>query len=115
MSADEMAARMGVINQNVFQLERSEANDRIQLGTLRQAAAALDCDLVYALIPRMPLDEAVASQAKRKAAAIVRPVAHHSRLEDQSLTVEETTAQIDELVARLVDRRGLWREQSVTQ
>ncbi len=110
MSANEMAQRMGVIPQNVFQLEKSEVNDRIQLRTLRQAADALNCDLVYVLLPRTPLEDAVRAQARRKAEVILDPVAHHSRLEDQSLSSRELQVQLDELADNLVDRRGLWRE-----
>jgi predicted DNA-binding mobile mystery protein A len=110
MSANEMAQRLGVIQQNVVQLERSEANDRIQLRTLRQAANALDCDLVYVLLPRTTLEDAVKAQARRKAREILDPVAHHSRLEDQSLSTDEMQAQLDELAEKFVDRRGLWLE-----
>jgi predicted DNA-binding mobile mystery protein A len=80
------------------------------LDTLRRAAAALDCELVYALVPRTSLDEAVKSQARKKARALLGPVAHHSRLEDQSLGVDDTEAQLDDLAARLIDKRGLWSE-----
>ena len=110
MSANEMAQRMGVIQQNVFQFEKSEVNDRIQLRTLRQAADALNCDLVYMLLPRTPLADAVKAQARRKAEGIIDPVAHHSRLEDQSLPPHELQAQLDELADKFVDRRGLWLE-----
>jgi predicted DNA-binding mobile mystery protein A len=108
MSANEMAQRMGVIQQNVFQFEKSEINDRIQLRTLRQAADALNCDLVYVLLPRTSLEDAVKTQARRKAEGILAPVAHHSRLEDQSLSPDEMQAQLDELADKFVDRRGLW-------
>jgi predicted DNA-binding mobile mystery protein A len=110
MSAKEMAQRMGVIQQNVFQFEKSEVNDRIQLRTLRQAADALNCDLVYVLLPRTALEDAVKAQARRKAEGILDPVAHHSRLEDQSLPTHELQAQLDELADKFVDRRGLWLE-----
>jgi len=110
MSTTEMAKRMGVIQQRVSQLEQNEVSDRIELGTLRQAADALNCDLVYVLLPRTPLEDAVRKQARRKAGAIVEPVAHHSRLEDQSLTAADTQAQVDELAERLIDHRDLWRE-----
>jgi predicted DNA-binding mobile mystery protein A len=110
MSTGEMAQRMGVIQQNVVQLERSEANDRIQLRTLRQAANALGCDLVYVLLPRTPLEEAVKAQARRRAREILDPVAHHSRLEDQSLSPDEMQVELDELADTFIDRRGLWRE-----
>lgn len=36
----------------VFRLEKAEEESRIQLGTLRRAAEALDCELIYALTPR---------------------------------------------------------------
>ena len=110
MSANEMAQRMGVIQQSVFQFEKSEVNDRIQLGTLRQAADALNCDLVYVLLPRTSLEDAVRTQARRKAEGILDPVAHHSRLEDQSLPPDEMQAHVDELADRFIDRRGLWLE-----
>jgi predicted DNA-binding mobile mystery protein A len=110
ISSAELAARMGVAQQRIAQLEQNEVGDRIQLGTLRQAADALDCDLFYVLLPRTSLDEAVQRQARLKAAAIVGRVAHHSRLEDQSLTRTQTDEQVDQLAERLIDRRGLWRE-----
>ncbi|MFY9855731.1 MAG: hypothetical protein WAK26_17820, partial [Terracidiphilus sp.] len=49
---DEVARRMGVCRWEVFRLEKSESASRIMLGTLRRAATALDCELVYALAPR---------------------------------------------------------------
>jgi predicted DNA-binding mobile mystery protein A len=110
MSTNEMAQRMGVIQQNVFQLEKSEAEDRIQIRTLRQAADALNCDVVYALIPRTSLEDAVRTQARRKAQRVLDPVAHHSRLEDQSLSPHEMQAQLDELADNFIDSRGLWVE-----
>ena len=57
MTTRELAARMHVSQPAVTQLERSEITGRAQLGSLRKAAAALDCDLVYALVPRTPLEE----------------------------------------------------------
>jgi predicted DNA-binding mobile mystery protein A len=55
MSAAALAARLGTTAGAVTRLEQSEASDRIRLETLRRAADALGCDLVYLLIPRSPL------------------------------------------------------------
>lgn len=110
MSSTELAARLGVSQQTVPDLERSELRETIKLDTLRRAAAALDCELVYALIPRASLDEAVNTQARRAAAAHLGRVAHHSLLEDQAVSDDDTTSQLAELAAQLVDRRGLWTE-----
>ena len=51
-SVDEVARRLGVSRREIFRLEKAEKESRIQLGSLRQAAGALDCELVYALAPR---------------------------------------------------------------
>jgi predicted DNA-binding mobile mystery protein A len=110
MSSTELAARIGVSQQTVAEFERSEVRDSIRLETLRRAAAGLDCDLVYFLVPRASLNEAVEAQALRKAAQLLEPLAHHSRLEDQAVSDADTGAQLAELAVELTDRRGLWTE-----
>jgi len=110
MSSAELAARIGVSQQTAHDLEQSELRDTIRLETLRKAANALDSELVYFLVPRKSLDEAVTEQARKKAADHLASVAHHSRLEDQSVTDQDAEAQLDELARQLIDRRGLWTE-----
>ena len=101
---------MGVIQQNISDLERSELHDTIKLETLRRTADALNCDLLYVLVPRSSLDDAVRAQARRRAAALLGPVAHHGRLEDQTINDDDTNTQLDDLANRFIDRRGLWTE-----
>jgi predicted DNA-binding mobile mystery protein A len=110
MSSTELAARIGVSQQRVSQIEHSEVQEAITLETLRRAANALDCDLVYVLEPRTSLDEAVKEQARKKAARHLAPLAHHSRLEDQALTDDDEAAQLEEFASRFIDRKGLWTE-----
>jgi len=110
MSSADLAKRMGVAQQTVADLERSEMQDSIKLETLRRAADALDCDVAYSFVPRTSLDEAVRRQAHLKAARILTDVAHHSHLEDQSVSDEDAAAQMEDLAGSLVDRRGLWAE-----
>jgi len=102
---------MGVSQTRVSSIERAEADDAIKLDTLRRAADALDCDLVYFLVPRTSLDRAVQSQARRKATASLLHVAHNMRLEDQAV---DPTGHIDDLAAELIDRRGLWADPPTT-
>src|SRR5258708_29177418 len=64
MSAAALAARMGTTAGAVTRLEQSEAADRIRLDTLRRAADALECDLVYLLVPRRPLTAVVRDRAR---------------------------------------------------
>src|ERR1700677_4610919 len=52
MTLKELGAKLDSFPQVVAALEKSEAADRITLKKLRQAANALECELVYALVPR---------------------------------------------------------------
>ena len=108
MSGTHLGARLGVSQQAIADLERSEQRETIRLDTLRRAADALDCDLVYALVPRTSLDEAVRQQAKRRAARLVDAASHQSRLEDQEVSSEDTDQMISDLAGRFLDRRDLW-------
>ncbi len=108
MTSTELAARIGVSQQRVSEMERSELQDTITLETLRRVADALDSDMVYMLQPRTTLDKAVKEQARKKAAQHLAPLAHHGRLEGQALTADDDAAQLDELATQFVDRRGLW-------
>jgi predicted DNA-binding mobile mystery protein A len=108
MSSTELAARIGVVHQAIRELENSEVKETIKLKTLRRIGEALDCQVVYALVPRTTLEGAVESQAVRKATMRLAPVSHHSRLEDQEVGLDDAAAQIEELARALIDRRGLW-------
>ncbi|MCY4621989.1 MAG: mobile mystery protein A [bacterium] len=110
MSGPELATRLGVRQQTIHDLELSEQRRTIQLATLARAADAMDCDLVYAFIPRTSLEEIVRSRALRKATEHLGPIAHHSRLEDQAVGDRETEAMLDDLAERFIDRRGLWTD-----
>src|SRR5229473_7052183 len=69
MSATALAARLGTTAGAVTRLEQSEAAYRVRLDTLRRAADALGCDLVYLLVPRRPLTAVVRDRARAQVAA----------------------------------------------
>jgi predicted DNA-binding mobile mystery protein A len=51
LSATAMAKDLRVSPAAVFQMERSEWNDKISLRGLREAARAMACEVVYAVVP----------------------------------------------------------------
>ena len=108
MTGAELAARMGVGQSSVAQLERSETEYAIRLETLQRAAHALDCELVYALVPRTSLEDTVRHRARTKAESQLTRIAHHSRLEDQSIHGAASQDQLDALTDALIDKPGLW-------
>jgi predicted DNA-binding mobile mystery protein A len=85
LSSGDMAARMGTSRQLIIQQENAEAQDRITLKSLRALANALDCELVYALVPRRGnLSNLAASQARNRARNNVIGVEHSMALESQA-------------------------------
>src|SRR6516164_7196556 len=64
MSSAQLAKRLGVRQPSVVALEQSEAKGTIELATLRRVAEALDCALVYALVPKKPLEAVVRERAR---------------------------------------------------
>jgi predicted DNA-binding mobile mystery protein A len=86
-------------------LEGSEAEYRITLASLRDAADALGCQLVYALVPKSgSIQELAEERARTKAAENVRAVEHSMALEDQAVGGVER--KIDEETSRLLKRSG---------
>lgn len=85
MTGPQLARRLGMTAQGIVSLERSEARGTIQLDTLRRAAEAMDCVLVYALVPRTSLNEMVERRARELAVRALQRVSHSMALEDQQI------------------------------
>ena len=106
MSGPQLARRMGVSAQSVDALERSEVSGSIKLETLRRAAEALDCRVVYVLIPNRPLENMVRDRARAIAVSELATVGHTMRLEDQAVPAQER--EIDDFIAQHIRARDLW-------
>jgi predicted DNA-binding mobile mystery protein A len=86
VSSGELARRLGTSRQHPLQLEKGEAEDRITLKSLRAVANALDCDLVYALVPRAgSMQELIENRARAEAKNRVLGVEHSMALENQAV------------------------------
>jgi len=96
----QMAKRLGKAPTLVVNFEKSEAEYRITLASLRAAADALGCQLVYALVPKSgSIQDLAERRARAKAAENVRAVEHSMALEDQAVggidnKIEEETRRI---------------------
>ena len=109
MSALQLGARLGVKPQSVADLEKSEAYGTAQLKTLRKAVEALDCTLVYALVPNSSLEGVVEARARKIAEKELARIGHTMDLEAQGLSKAEREAQIDAYVREHLRERDLWQ------
>src|SRR5215217_3554600 len=69
MTTGQLAQRLGVSQPRVSDIEKRETHDTITLETLRKTAEALNCTLVYALVPNQPLEQMARERARMIAEA----------------------------------------------
>lgn len=108
MSGTQFARRLGVSWQSMDDLEKSEAAGTIGLETLRRAAAALDCSLVYAVVPNSSLEAMVEERAHALARAALARVDQTMRLEDQRVTHVEQAELVEDYIREHLRDRDLW-------
>ena len=107
MSTAQLAKRLGVKQPSVVAIEQSEAKGTIELATLRRVAEALDCTLVYAFVPKKPLELIIRDRARAFARRRREPIEHSMLLEDQQVTAKDGDASVDEVV-RETNPRLFW-------
>jgi predicted DNA-binding mobile mystery protein A len=107
MSAAQLGHRLGIKQPSVVAMEQSEMRSSIELATLRRVAEAMNCTLVYALIPNEPLEKIVRDRSLTVARARLEAVDQSMLLENQKTDEKNFGIQLEELVRELNPRR-LW-------
>jgi len=112
MTTAQLAQRMGVSQPRAVEIEKAEKAGTITLDTLERAARALDCKLVYAFVPRRPLQELVAERARLIAQKRISVTGHHMALESQSVSDAAEKEQLEQLVRHIIEKAGsdIWKE-----
>ncbi len=113
MTTRQLAARLGVARSRILAIEKAEVTGATELRTLRQAAAAMNCALVYAFVPIEPLDDILRDRAAQKARKEVARLDHTMRLENQALLKSDLDAEQHRSIDLILSGslRGLWDEE----
>jgi predicted DNA-binding mobile mystery protein A len=111
MSGSQLAERMNVAQPRISRLEKDELTGSVTLKTMRQAAEAMDCVFVYAIVPRTSLDDVIQTQAEIVAKERLSRSSHTMMLEDQQLSNCEQKRMWKDMVDDLVREcpRDLWQ------
>ena len=96
--------------QSIVDMEKSESADKIRLETLRRAADALDCTLVYALVPRKNLANTVEQRAREIALEQLTRISHSMAIEDQAVIDGDLEDRIREFIDKSLNERDLWND-----
>lgn len=112
LTTTQLGARVGVVPSRISALERAEVTGNTTLKSLREAAEAMGCTLVYAIVPTRPIDELLRARAAALADAELARVHHTMRLEDQALTGTDLAEARQRIIGRYLegDQRRLWEE-----
>jgi predicted DNA-binding mobile mystery protein A len=113
MTMAQLADRLGVSQPRVLGIEKAESSGTIKLETLERAAQALDCRLVYALVPRNSLKSMTEDRARALARKRLRATSHSMALEDQRVDKADEEEHLERLVQKLLDQSGsaLWEDE----
>ena len=85
MTTTQLAARLEISQPTLHAIEKSEMLRSIKLNTLERTARGLDCQLVYALVPRKPLQEMVLERVRATTERQLKATGHSMALEAQGV------------------------------
>jgi predicted DNA-binding mobile mystery protein A len=102
MTSTQFAKRLGIAQSRASVIERSEIEDSLTLKTLQKAASAVNCRLVYFLIPEKTLKEMVQDQTSKFVKAETQAVVHSMKLENQGVDDFDdfVKAQMDDVLTK---------------
>lgn len=111
MSMMQLGKRLSITKQSVQDIERREKDGSISIKALREAARALDMQLVYGFVPNDgSLEELIERKAKELAKQIVQRTSNSMKLEDQENSKQRIEKAIEERAAIIKNEmpKTLW-------
>lgn len=111
MSLQQLADRLSITRQSAQEIERREKEGSITLKSLREAANALDMQLVYGLVPKDgSIENLIDRKARALATRIVSRTSGSMKLEGQENTRQRIEKAIEERTALIKNElpKMLW-------
>ena len=97
MSMEQLGKKLSITKQSIQAMEQREKEGAITIRSLREAAEALDMQLLYAFVPKdASLDALIDRKARLLAKEIVMRTSNTMKLEDQAISKERIEKAIEE-------------------
>lgn len=112
MTTEQLAERLGVSQPRISQLEHAELEGSLTLASMKAAAEAMNCTLVYALVPNAPMEEILRHRAEILADKQLKRTHHTMKLENQALSNKDLNKQRERLIEKFLEgnTHRLWDE-----
>jgi predicted DNA-binding mobile mystery protein A len=108
MSQTTLARRLGISRGSASQLEHAELHGGITISKLSEVAAALNCTLVYAIVPDDTFEQTVLDRARAVVAEDFRYAARTMELEAQGVSSEFLRDALERAAQELVRKGDVW-------
>lgn len=108
ITTTQLAKKLGVKYPRILKIEKDESS--LSLSSLEKVADALDCKVVYVLVPKTSLEEMAYNKARKKAMKILSKVTHNMALENQTPVYDKI--ELEDMVQELLNgsQARLWDE-----
>lgn len=113
MTALQLAKRINVSRRRITKIEEDETQEALTIKTLKNIANAMECQLVYAIVPKTTIMQTIESQAKKIVSKQLKEISHHMKLENQGITDQKILdVQTDQLIYQYLNKsfKHLWDE-----
>tara|TARA_B100001109_G_C18863255_1_gene475238 strand:- start:1343 stop:1801 length:459 start_codon:yes stop_codon:yes gene_type:complete len=111
MTLQQLADKLSISKQSVREIELREKEGSISLKSLREAANALDMEIVYGLVPKDgSIEKLIDRKASELAKQIVSRTSNNMKLEDQENTQQRLKKALEERKAIIKNEwpKTLW-------
>ena len=79
MTTEQLAKRLGVTRRRVGMIEQAEVRRRHNFEITQTSAQAMNCNLLYVIIPKTSIRQTLEEQAKKFVLKHLKDVSHHIR------------------------------------
>ena len=107
LTLSELGRLAGVSTASVAQAERREVEGQVSLSTLKKMAEAMECELVYAFVPKKDMKTLIHDKAFEKAQKTLGLADLHMKLENQKVEGNERE-RIERLAQKFIEKGDIW-------
>jgi predicted DNA-binding mobile mystery protein A len=110
MTLEQLARRTGkgTNASRIKKIEEDELSGSLTLKTLKSVAAAMNSELVYAIVPKNSIELMVINQYQKKESKIRNQVGQHMVLEDQEVKSHDFSQK--KMRLEDINFKGLWND-----
>ncbi len=105
MTLAQLAKRVGTNASRINRIEKDEISGSVTLKTLQSVAAAMDSELVYAIVPKKNIESIIIDRYFTKHLEKDRQISKHMKLEGQGVREGFNT---DNIRIEDINFKGLW-------